>query len=189
MIRRRVLNVALLVQTPPTRSGFGRSPDGACPLSFCYAQDIIWVLVISPDKMSGFVKKAKKKAGLFVDKLRPGSRQPSPTPPDPTSIPPAPSADRHAYADPQAPQSAGATAGSVIHELLAAARDGSDLCLPLKAALTGVVKIWDVCEVSRALALSVILLTLESAHNANERGIREARKQARAFHCCDESIR
>jgi len=152
------------------RGPVSRSPDGACPLSFCYARGIIWVLVISSDTMSGFVKKAKKKAGLFVDKLRPGSRQPSPTPPDPTSIPPAPSADRHAYANPQASQSAGATAGSVIHELLAAARDGSDLCLPLKAALTGVVKIWDVCEVStgRALALSVILLTLESAHNANE---------------------
>jgi len=103
--------------------------------------------------MSGFVKKAKKKAGLFVDKLRPGSRQPSPTPPDPISNPPAPSTDRHSYADPQPPQSAGATAGSVIHELLAAARDGSDLCLPLKAALTGVVKIWDVCEVCMSLCL------------------------------------
>jgi len=108
------------------------------------ARVIDWELAARFDTMSGFVKKAKKKAGLFVDKLRPGSRQPSPTPPDP---PPAPSADRHAYASPQAPQTIGATTGSVIHELLAAARDGSDLCLPLKAALTGVVKIWDVCEV------------------------------------------
>ena len=105
-------------------------------------EPVIWFYT-----MSGFVKKAKKKAGLFVDKLRPGSRQPSPTPPDPIPIPPAPSNDRHTYADPQNPPNAGATAGSVVYELLAAARDGSDLCLPLKAALTGVVKIWDVCEV------------------------------------------
>ena len=101
--------------------------------------------------MSGFVKKAKKKAGLFVDKLRPGSASPAPPAADP--IPPAPSSDRHAYAKPPAPSTAIATTGSVIHELLAAARDGSDLCLPLKAVLTGVVKIWDVCEACTCLFL------------------------------------
>jgi len=96
--------------------------------------------------MSRFVKKAKKKAGLFVEKLRPGSSAPSPTPPAADTIAPVPSSGRSTYTDPVAPQTAVATTGSVIHELLAAARDGSDLCLPLKAVLTGVVKIWDVCE-------------------------------------------
>jgi len=121
--------------------------------------------------MSGFVKKAKKKAGLFVDKLRPGSRQPSPTPPDPdpSPTPPAPSANVHAYATPQAPQTAIGTAGSIIHELLAAARDGSDLCLPLKAALTGVVKIWDVCEVCVTLVWLVwCLLCCQRTTQAKE---------------------
>lgn len=91
-------------------------------------------------------KTAKKKAGRLVDKLLPGSRDTSPIPPPAEPTQPAPSSDRHAYADPQAPPTAAATAGSAIYELLAAVRDGSDLFLPLKAALTGVVKIWDICE-------------------------------------------
>ena len=41
----------------------------------------------------------------------------------------------------------------MIHELLATARDGADMCLPLKAALVGVVKIWDICEVCVANTL------------------------------------
>jgi len=94
--------------------------------------------------MSGFVKKAKKKAGLLVDKLRPRSTSPAPPAADPVA--PVPSSDRHAYADPSAPPTALATTGSAIYELLAVTRDGSDMFLPLKAALTGVVKIWDICE-------------------------------------------
>jgi len=40
-----------------------------------------------------------------------------------------------------------ATTGSAVKGLLAAARDGSDLFLPLKAALVGVVALWDVFDV------------------------------------------
>jgi len=35
----------------------------------------------------------------------------------------------------------------VVYDVLSAARDASDLLLPLKAALTGVIKVWDVLEV------------------------------------------
>ena len=49
----------------------------------------------------------------------------------------------------------------MIHELLATARDGADLCLPLKAALVGVVQIWDICEVSRR---NIFVLRLINIH-------------------------
>ena len=49
-----------------------------------------------------------------------------------------------AYVRPSAPPSALATTGSVIHDLLTTLRDASDMCLPLKAAVVGVLKIWDV---------------------------------------------
>ena len=61
-----------------------------------------------------------------------------------------------AYARPSAPPSALATTGSVIHDLLTTIRDASDMCLPLKAAVVGVLKIWDVCEVRR-FATGVVL--------------------------------
>jgi len=93
--------------------------------------------------MSGLIKKVKKKADRLADRMLPGSHSPSPTP-EPAPTPPIPAVGTHAYAEPQDQQSIGATAGSVVYELLAAARDGSDLCLPLKAALVGVVKIWDI---------------------------------------------
>jgi len=41
-----------------------------------------------------------------------------------------------------------ATTGSAVKGLLVAARDGSDLFLPLKAALVGVVALWDMFDVS-----------------------------------------
>jgi hypothetical protein len=42
------------------------------------------------------------------------------------------------------------TGKSVVKEVLEAIRDGSDLFLPLKAALVGIVKIMDIMEVRRA---------------------------------------
>jgi len=100
--------------------------------------------------MSGFKSKFKQKAGRLFDKVRPGSRASSPTPPETdvdTDAPKAPTSSIHNYANPQSALKVVGTAGSVIYELLATARDGSDMCLPLKVALVGVVKIWDVCEV------------------------------------------
>ena len=85
-------------------------------------------------------------------KFNPGrrSRSHSPNTPDPNPIPStsAPPEGRHSYADPKAPQTVTGTAGSVVKEFLAAARDGADLCLPLKAALVGAVKIFEICEAS-----------------------------------------
>ena len=45
-----------------------------------------------------------------------------------------------------------ATTGSAVKGLLKAARDGSDLFLPLKATLVGIVALWDIFDV-RHLAL------------------------------------
>jgi len=47
-----------------------------------------------------------------------------------------------------------ATTGSALKEFLKAARDGSDLFLPLKAALVGVVALWDIFDVTPAILLS-----------------------------------
>jgi len=52
-----------------------------------------------------------------------------------------------AYARPPSPTNILATTGSAVKGLLVAVRDGSDLFLPLKAALVGVVAIWDVFDV------------------------------------------
>lgn len=71
---------------------------------------------------------------------------PSRTPQDQDKIPPAPSTGGHEYADPNESPTTVSTTGSVVKEFLEAARDGSDIFLPLKAALVGVVKIWDICE-------------------------------------------
>ena len=99
--------------------------------------------------MSDFRKKARVfLRDAFGRTSRPSSRAQSHSPvppPTPPSPPPIPSA--RTYANPPQPPSTLGTTGSVIHELLATARDGADLCLPLKAALVGVVKIWDICEV------------------------------------------
>jgi len=52
-----------------------------------------------------------------------------------------------AYARPPSPTTILATTGSAVKGLLAAARDGSDLFLPLKAALVGIVALWDIFDV------------------------------------------
>jgi len=94
--------------------------------------------------------KAKQSANRFIVKLKPGrrSRSHSPNAPDPDTIPSTstPPDGRHSYAEPNAPPTAVSTASSVVKEFLAAARDGADLCLPLKAALVGAVKIFEICE-------------------------------------------
>jgi len=149
--------------------GSGRGSNASHPHTTCLLYLAHPRSLSSPiTNMSFFVKKMKMKTGRLIDNLRPGSRAPSPLPPnpDPDPVPQAPAIGSHSYADPQTPQTAGSTAGSVIYELLTAARDGSDLCLPLKAALVGVVKIWDVCEVkasplSRLLLIGYIQRTIE----------------------------
>jgi len=57
-----------------------------------------------------------------------------------------------AYAQAPSPPTILATTGSAVKGLLAAARDGSDLFLPLKAALVGVVALWDIWDVSHCIS-------------------------------------
>jgi len=59
-----------------------------------------------------------------------------------------------AYAEAASPPTVLATAGSALKGLLVAARDGSDLFLPLKAALVGVVALWDIFDVCPTILLS-----------------------------------
>jgi len=78
-------------------------------------------------------------------------------PPPPLSGPPMTSASLRppepiapvipAYARPPSPSTILTTTGSAVKALLMAARDGSDLFLPLKAALVGVVALWDIWDV------------------------------------------
>jgi len=151
------------------QAGIGRCPNGTHPLP---SSGCAWffhqLLRARPATMSGFVKKAKKKAGLLVDKLRPSSTSPAPPAADP--VPAAPSSNRHTYADPSAPPTAVATTASAIYELLAVTRDGSDMFLPLKAALTGVVKIWDICEACACLLIHkyVLILLLKRTKQVKE---------------------
>jgi len=62
------------------------------------------------------------------------------------TLEPSPSA-APAYVRPPSPTTILATTGSAVKGLLVAARDGSDLFLPLKAALVGVVALWDLFDV------------------------------------------
>ena len=86
-----------------------------------------------------------------------------------------------AYARPSTPPSALVTTGSVIHDLLTTIRDASDMCLPLKAAVVGVLKIWDVCEV-RCFATDLVYPTNSHivAHRAAQPGIHQAQGETRA---------
>ena len=47
------------------------------------------------------------------------------------------------------------TGWNILKRVLAVARDGSDLCLPLKAALVGVVAAMEEVEVSRVITATV----------------------------------
>jgi len=57
------------------------------------------------------------------------------------------------YASPPSPPTVLATTGSAVKGLLAAARDGSDLFLPLKAALVGVLALWDLFDVRHSIKI------------------------------------
>jgi len=52
------------------------------------------------------------------------------------------------YAKTPSPPTVMETTGSAVKGLLKAVRDGSDLILPLKAALVGVVALWDIFDAS-----------------------------------------
>jgi len=79
---------------------------------------------------------------------------PSVTSPSPQSTP----VVVPAYARPPSPPTVLATTGSAVKGLLAAARDGLDLFLPLKAALVGVVALWDLFDVSHLISLKYLCL-------------------------------
>jgi len=118
-------------------------------VSLCPSDHPRTLLSSQSSAMSDFRKKARAffkepfgRSSRSVSRTHSPSLAPPPTPPDPPPIP-----STLAFAGPPKSTSALATTGSVIHELLATARDGADMCLPLKAALVGVVKIWDICEV------------------------------------------
>jgi len=116
-----------------------------------FSRSLAHAAVHQPTAMPDFRKKARTfLSDTFGRTSRSVSRahSPSPAPPDPPPPPLASASTSLAYASPPKSSSAPGTTGSVIHELLATARDGADMCLPLKAALVGVVKIWDICEVS-----------------------------------------
>ena len=131
-------------------------------VSLCLSDHSHRLLLSQPTTMSGFRKKARtffkdtfSRSSRSVSRTHSPSPAPPPTPPDPPPIPPT-----LAYANPPEQSSALGTTGSVIHELLATARDGADLCLPLKAALVGVVKIWDICEVCRCCIFVLVLINV-----------------------------
>jgi len=115
--------------------------------------------------------KMKQKAERLVVKLNPGrrsrSRSPNSADPDPGTLAPGPSTGTHDYADPKGPPTALGTTGSVVNEFLAAARDGADLCLPLKAALVGAVKIFEICEVENYTFTLTPILTHKSQRTAD----------------------
>jgi len=56
-----------------------------------------------------------------------------------------------------------------VTELLAAARDGADLCLPLKAALVGAVKIIEICQASINMIENIMVLVLTCYISARPR--------------------
>ena len=108
--------------------------------------------------------KAKQSASRLIVKLNPGrrsrSRSPQPADLNLSTSTAAPSADVQRYADPKAPQTVVGTASSIVTEFLAAARDGADLCLPLKAALVGAVKIIKICQASFIIIVKLVTLVL-----------------------------
>jgi len=112
-----------------------------------------------------------------------GSSTPTPGPDtvEPATLPLPPAIVTPVYARPSTPPSAIATTGSVIHELLTTIRDASDMCLPLKAAVVGVLKIWDVCEVRR-LRVGVVRQTHCNiiAHRATQSRVYRAQGEIRA---------
>jgi len=72
---------------------------------------------------------------------------------EPAVTEPAPPPAIPEYAEAPSPPTVLATTGAAVKGLLAAARDGSDLFLPLKAALVGVVALWDIFDASHPTLL------------------------------------
>ena len=70
-----------------------------------------------------------------------------------------------AYARPPSPTTILATTGSAVKGLLVAARDGADLFLPLKAALVGVVALWDIWDVRCSTSTYFVSLRPSVAHH------------------------
>ena len=113
-------------------------------------------------EMSNFFDKAtqkiRKKVGRTVDQLRPSPQQgkaASPAPLQPTTDPSTSPRDPAISISimPPSPPTVLETTGSAVKGLLMAVRDGSDLFLPLKAALVGVVALWDIFDVLRFFPL------------------------------------
>jgi len=103
-------------------------------------------------------QKVKKKVDRAMDRLLPSQQEgraasPAPSHQDEHSTTSASAIT--AYARPPSPKSILATTGSAVKMLLVAARDGSDLFLPLKAALVGVVAIWDIFDVRHIILLPI----------------------------------
>ena len=119
--------------------------------------------------------KAKQSASRLIVKLNPGrrsrSRSPQAADADPSTSTSTPSVDGQRYADPKAPQTVVGTAGSVVTEFLAAARDGADLCLPLKAALVGAVKIIEICQARIDMITKLMILILTCYISAQPRSV------------------
>jgi len=117
--------------------------------------------------------KAKQSASRLIVKLNPGrrsrSRSPQPADSNPSTSTSALFDERQRYADPQAPPTMVGTAGSVVTEFLAAARDGADLCLPLKAALVGAVKIIEICQARIDMITKLMILILTCYISAQPR--------------------
>ena len=112
-----------------------------------------------------------------------GSSTPTPGPDivQPVTASSSPAIVTPAYARPSTPPSALATTGSVIHDLLTTIRDASDMCLPLKAAVVGVLKIWDVCEVrSSATAVARPTHSHSVADRAAQSRIHQTQGETRA---------
>jgi len=124
-----------------------------CPLVFQTAHRALYYQRLPPSEMRKAINKAKNKvkktAGRVADQFRPsqpGTREVSPSRQSEHSTTPD-------YARPPPSATVLATTGSAVKVLLVAARDGSDLFLPLKAALVGIVALWDVFDVRHSTLL------------------------------------
>jgi len=159
------------------------------------AAPISYRLFLPPEMSKLFDRathKVKKRIGQTVDRLRPSSSQehsrstsPARSQPDESAPPPAAestSSGIPAYARPRSPPTILATTGSAVKGLLVAARDGSDLFLPLKAALVGVVALWDVFDVRRLSSILIASLMLDVAYSRGQGRVYKAREQAQCVY-------
>ena len=147
---------------PPSRQG--RSP---LPVPFVSGQSTPSVSANPPPTLP--IQPQPSATAPLSSPAQSGSSTPTPIPDivQPVTSSSSPAIVTPAYVRPSTPPSALATTGSVIHDLLTTIRDASDMCLPLKAAVVGVLKIWDVCEVrSSATVLAHLTHSNPVAHRA-----------------------